>query len=104
MNLQTFFHSLTATGSTLKHHTNLEQGNTETSENQESQSGNESTGNSGNTSNPGNGVSTPAPTPGGNVVTEPNAGFSNLDPSIWGDVDTGKFGGGEHTDMNVTLQ
>ena len=99
----------TATGSTLKHHTNLEQGNTETSENQESQSGNESTGNSSNTSNPGNGVSQNQNTetqtqPSGNTSSVPNT-----DPTTWqGNELLGKpnlnFGGGEHTDMNVTLQ
>lgn len=38
------------------------------------------------------------------VVTDPDTGFGYLDPAIWGDVNTGHIGGGEHTDMNVTLQ
>ena len=92
----------TATGSTLKHHTNLEQGNTETSENQESQGGNTSTGNGESSSN--SSTTTTPSQPSSSVVTDPNAGFSNLDPSVWGNVITDHIGGGGQLDSGVTLQ
>lgn len=39
------------------------------------------------------------------VVTDPNAGFSNLDPAIWGnvDTDTSNFGGGPQDDVDLDL-
>ena len=91
----------TATGSTLKHHTNLEQGNTENSENQESQSGNESTGNSGNTSNPGNGESSsnesvqsnPSQPSGGGLITDPNYIPKLPQSAIDAGITVGGFGG-----------
>lgn len=86
-----------STGSTLKQDTTNQ--NTSSSVGEDSQSG-------GNNSNSGNGESSPTEPPvqstGGTgnsgVVTDPNAGFSNLDPAIWGnvDTDTSNFGqGGE---------
>lgn len=39
----------------------------------------------------------------GGLVTDPNY-QPNLDPAIWGNTTTGNLGGGDHTDMNVTLQ
>ena len=99
----------TATGSTLKHHTNLEQGNTETSENQESQSGNESTGNN---SSSGNGESSsnesvqsnPSQPSGGGLITDPNYTPKLPQSAIDAGITVGGFGGGEIIDSGVTLQ
>ena len=46
--------------------------------------------------------SNPSQPSGGGLITDPNYKF-NLDPSIWGDVDTGNFGGGGQLDSGVTL-